>query len=222
MILDGCHMDADVLICSFTGVYEREGLTEDYDTVDLSDLSGTRMYIDDASELEIRKRLEAAGFPGDYGIRFLDNGNYHYMTRIMASFIKEPFDLITFDNHTDDKPPAFEGVRSCGSWRLDAALENKYLRRSMLIRRAGDMKEGYTASELPLYISLDKDVLSEEVLSTNWDQGSMREEELTLILKELYKTRRIIAFDICGEDLPDEPCKNNLEFNRRMIGLTQI
>ena len=215
-------MDADVLICSFTGVYEREGLTEDYDTVDLSDLSGTRMYIDDASELEIRKRLEAVGFPGDYGIRFLDNGNYHYMTRIMASFIKEPFDLITFDNHTDDKPPAFEGVRSCGSWRLDAALENKYLRRSMLIRRAGDMKEGYTASELPLYISLDKDVLSEEVLSTNWDQGSMREEELTLILKELYKTRRIIAFDICGEDLPDEPCKNNLEFNRRMIGLTQI
>ena len=215
-------MDADVLICSFTGVYEREGLTEDYDTVDLSDLSGTRMYIDDASELEIRKRLEAVGFPGDYGIRFLDNGNYHYMTRIMASFIKEPFDLITFDNHTDDKPPAFEGVRSCGSWRLDAALENKYLRRSMLIRRAGDMKECYTASELPLYISLDKDVLSEGVLSTNWDQGSMREEELTLILKELYKTRRIIAFDICGEDLPDEPCKNNLEFNRRMIGLTQI
>ena len=92
----------------------------------------------------------------------------------------------------------------------------------MLIRRAGDMKECYTASELPLYISLDKDVLSEEVLSTNWDQGSMREEELTLILKELCKTRRIIAFDICGEDLPDEPCKNNLEFNRRMIGLTQI
>ncbi|MBO5551341.1 MAG: hypothetical protein J5966_05220 [Lachnospiraceae bacterium] len=210
-------MEHRVLICNFTGVYEREGLTASYDTLELSGLPGTGMYIDDGAEEEIRQSLSDAGFPGDYRIRFLDNGNYHYMTRIMASFIKEPFDLITFDNHTDDQPPAFEGIRSCGSWRLDMALENRYLRRSMLIQRASEFDLAYIPSDLPLYISLDKDILSAGVLKTNWDQGDMETERLFSFLRRLYEEREIVAFDICGEALPDEPCGQNAEFNLRLI-----
>lgn len=210
-------MNGDVLICNFTGVYEDEGLTGAYDFIDFSDMSGTRMYVDEESEKEILKRLDMIGFPGSYRLRFLDNGNYHYMTRIMSSYIKEPFDLITFDNHTDDQAPAFEGAKSCGSWRLDIRSENLFLQQSMLVQSSDGFRNEYIPSRLPLYISLDKDILSADVLKTNWDQGDMKEAELFDILGELFKTREVIAFDICGEDLPEESCEANREFNRRLI-----
>ena len=206
-----------VLFCDFTGVYGRQGISEGRDMICFSDLSGTGMYVDKEAEEEIKRRLLAAGFPGKYRIRFLDNGNYHYMTRILASFSEAPFDLITFDNHTDDKPPAFEGLKSCGSWRLDIAAENKNLQNSMLIQSWQDFESVYISSDLPLYISLDKDILSRRVLETNWDQGNMTEEELFRILEELFKTREIEAFDICGEDLPDKSQEANREFNLRLL-----
>ncbi len=210
-----------VLICDFTGVYEKEGLIPAGTAIDLKDISGTGMYIDEEAEESIRKRLQDAGFPGEYRLRFLDNGNYHYMTRILASYIDVPFDLITFDNHTDDKPSAFEGLRSCGSWRLDIKKENRMLQESILIQKAEDLDLLHVRSALPLYISLDKDILSGDVLNTNWDQGDMTEEELFGILDMLYKTRNVIALDVCGEDLPDKPCALNAAFNKRIMNMLQ-
>ena len=209
----------DILFCDFTGVYEREGLKGYGDLIDFKELSGTGMYIDAEAEKALRERLSAFIHRKEYRLRFLDNGNYHYMTRILASYVKEPFDLITFDNHTDDKPPAFPGLKSCGSWRLDIAAENKYLKSSLLVRRREDMEALAALSGLPLYISLDKDILSRDVLRTNWDQGDMNEAELFTALEELYRCRRVIAFDVCGEDLPDAPCTANANFNKRLIKL---
>lgn len=209
----------DVLFCDFTGIYGIEGFRDYGNFIDMKELSGTGMYVDEEAERVIRKRLDETADLSKYRIRFLDNGNYHYMTRILASYIREPFDLITFDNHTDDKPPAFEGLRSCGSWRLDIASENEYLNASMLVRRCSDFEAEYTESNLPLYISLDKDILSETVLNTNWDQGDMKEDELFGILKKLYDSRNVIALDVCGEDLPEEPFVANKRFNEKMIGL---
>ena len=206
-----------VLFCDFTGVYGREGLAGYGDFIDFRQLSGTGMYVDEEAERMIHARLAEKGGAHGYGIRFLDNGNYHYMTRILASFIKEPFDLITFDNHTDDKPPAFPGLRSCGSWRLDIRSENRMLKDSVLIQSMEDFEGFREASGLPLYISLDKDILSEEVLNTNWDQGAMSEEELFSALASLYESRRVIALDVCGEDLPDASCEANAAFNKRLM-----
>ncbi|MBQ9360418.1 MAG: hypothetical protein IJT96_05220 [Lachnospiraceae bacterium] len=220
----------DVLICNFTGVYIAEGLDFYGDVIDLTDLYGTRMYVDDEAEREIKSRLYLHYGMGGYGnhtidnhdflpcIRFIDNGNYHYMTRILASFIIEPFDLITFDHHTDDKEPAFAGLRSCGSWRKDIADENELLKESILIRSYEDFKTSYISSDLPLYISVDKDVLSVDVLKTNWDQGDMREDEFFDIIRELLDNRNVIAFDVCGEDLIEGPCEKNKQFNKKLIG----
>jgi hypothetical protein len=207
----------------FTSVYEKQEMSEHGDVIDMKDLDGTRMYVDDAAEEEIRHRIAAANTAElssvSCPLRFLDNGNYHYMTRILASLITEPFDLITFDHHTDDQPPAFEGAKSCGSWRLDITKENKYLRQSLLIQRYDDYDTVYTLSELPLYISIDKDILSTDVLHTNWDQGDMSREQLFDLLQRLKDTRKILAVDVCGEDLPDNPCDQNKDFNLSIIHL---
>lgn len=207
----------DVIFFDFTGIYDREGFADTGYHMDMRDLKGTGMYVDDEAERMIRERLESKGGPEGYRLRFLDNGNYHYMTRILASYIDEPFDLITFDNHSDDQPPAFGSLRSCGSWRLDIRTENPKLQSSFLIQKKEDFYEYYVPSDLPLYISLDKDILSESVLKTNWDQGDMREEELFGLIEILAGSRRILAFDVCGEDLADEPCEANRRFNERII-----
>lgn len=207
-----------VLVCNFTGVYINEGIAGEGTLLDLSDISGTEMYIDDQSEEEIRRRTELIDISG-YRLRFLDNGNYHYMSRIFASYVKEPFDLITFDNHTDDQPPAFEGLKSCGSWRRDIAVENSCLKSSMLIQKYDDFRTVYIPSELPLYISIDKDVLSDKVLNTNWDQGEMTAEQLLSLLEKLMKEREIIAVDVCGEDLPQNSYENNKKFNDALLSV---
>ena len=208
-----------MLVFNFTGIYEKEGLTDLGTLIDLRDLTGTGMYIDAGSESEIKERLFRGGYHKGHMLRFLDNGNYHYMTRVLASFIGEPFDLITFDHHTDDQLPAFFGFRSCGSWRYDIRQENKYLNRSMLIQRYEDFRSSYEASDLPLYISIDKDVLSADELNTNWDQGDMSVEELTDILRELFAARDILAVDVCGEDLEDRPYEANKAFNLSIVRL---
>ena len=222
-----------VLFCNFTGVYINEGIAGEGTLLDLSDISGTEMYIDGPAEEEIRRRIEMTGTGEqdgdahdpvrncprltDYRLRFLDNGNYHYMSRIFASYVKVPFDLITFDNHTDDQPPAFEGLKSCGSWRRDIAEENSCLKSSVLIRKYDDFRSGYIPSELPLYISIDKDVLSDKILNTNWDQGEMSDGQLFELIEKLMKEREIIAVDVCGEDLPQNSYEKNKEFNKAII-----
>lgn len=50
---------------------------------------------------------------------------------------------------------------------------------------------------LPIYLSIDKDVLSKEVVNTNWDQGHFLEQHL----KELIQScaGRLIGADVTGE-----------------------
>lgn len=57
---------------------------------------------------------------------------------------------------------------------------------------------------LPLYLSIDKDVLCREDACTGWSQGEMRLEELLACLRTLKKrteagTLRVLGIDVCGE-----------------------
>lgn len=52
-------------------------------------------------------------------------------------------------------------------------------------------------STMPVYLSIDKDVLSVEDARTNWDQGCMRESELCVAIEALRE--RIVGSDITGE-----------------------
>ncbi|MCR4637037.1 MAG: arginase family protein [Butyrivibrio sp.] len=77
--------------------------------------------------------------------------------------------------------------------------------------------------DLPVYISVDKDVLSPDQLKTNWDQGTMLADTLLEIIKRLVGSKKVLGIDICGEvsidtdfDYDLEIQKNN-SFNKRIL-----
>lgn len=209
--------------------------------LDFTTLSGTNGFCDDAAADEIRRRI--ADFPAR-GLHFLDNGNYHYLTRFWCEKITEDFALVVYDHHVDLRKPVFPGLMSCGSWIRDVLLRNSHCRAVLIIgpERAqadiierelqslvvddqsprssapvrvscfteDDILDGRAARELPhifdelrlpVYISIDKDVLSRKVLRTNWDQGIMTEAELHRELSRFTTDPQIhiLGADICGE-----------------------
>ena len=261
--------------------------------LDFTTLSGTTGFCDDAAADEIRRRI--ADFPAR-GIHFLDNGNFHYLTRFWCEKISEDFALVVYDHHVDLRKPVFPGLMSCGSWIRDVLLRNSHCRAVLIIgpecaqadiierelqsladedsfsdenmsetaterrktadqathasaagqlphvsaadyashswtyvrREANgqrpcasapvrvccftedDILDGRVARELPhlldalhlpVYISIDKDVLSRKVLHTNWDQGIMTEAEFRCELDRFTMDPdiHILGVDICGE-----------------------
>ena len=209
--------------------------------LDFTTLSGTTGFCDDAAADEIRRRI--ADFPSR-GLHFLDNGNFHYLTRFWCEKISEDFALVVYDHHVDLRKPVFPGLMSCGSWIRDVLLRNRHCRAVLIIgpERAqtdiierelqslvaedqpprssaparlycfteDDILDGRVARELPhlldalhlpVYISIDKDVLSRKVLRTNWDQGIMTEAEFRHELDRFTMDPKIhiLGVDICGE-----------------------
>lgn len=54
-----------------------------------------------------------------------------------------------------------------------------------------------SADGSPVYLSIDKDVLSPEALKTTWDQGSLKENELLSGVKAIAS--RVVVADVCGD-----------------------
>ena len=220
-------MREDIVIVDFSGIYREEQFWkgEKVSWLDGRDISGTNCYCDGEAQAEIARRLEAYPVGGIY---FIDSGNYHYMSRIGAGRVEKPFRLLVFDNHTDMQLPAFGGLLSCGGWIASSLLELENLAEVWLVgpdeeaysqveeelkekvrfisqgdaQTSGYMKE--IPTDLPLYISVDKDVLCGEDASTTWSQGSMGLSGLIEILGLLVesfqeKGGEILQVDICGE-----------------------
>ena len=65
------------------------------------------------------------------------------------------------------------------------------------------MKQYLEKISLPLYISVDRDILCEEEACTGWSQGDTKEEELFDFLEGLFSYLReiysLLGIDICGE-----------------------
>ena len=190
---------------------------------ELSDLSGCNCYCDAEASDRIRKEIQA--FTGN-GIHFIDSGNYHYMTRLWLEKLQVPFRLLVFDNHTDMQPPAFGGLLSCGGWiavsleelpllqevilvgpdeeaytQVEPDLQQKvlFLSREKLSTMTAEEKEGFfnnLSEDLPLYVSVDKDVLCKGDASTTWSQGDMLLSELMSFL-ELVLERQNDTWNGC-------------------------
>jgi len=229
-------MKPELLVADFSGVYEAEGFLTYLQEkslpvrhVELGEIEGTVCYCDSAAEAEIRRRLA----PGaDAGIRWIDSGDYHYVTKILAGFQKEPFVLVLMDNHPDDQEPAFGGVLSCGSW-VKALRESQPMLKDVWtlgpdhrIRGAEvdreldeDIDDLLKALEgQRVYLSIDKDVLRSEESRTDWSQGSYSLETLVGWLRKLL-TMNVVAIDLCGELAPakgatPEDLRINGETNR--------
>lgn len=216
--------------------------------MDCQDIPGTNCYCDSLAEEEIGKRIVPFG---PEGLHFLDSGNYHYLTKLWLELVKEPFELLVFDHHTDMQRPAFGGILSCGGWIREALETNENLKHVILVgppetameetkrelledgeelirkvtwiseeeflqnvekpdgikKLCGQCKENDLGADekdpLPLYISIDKDILSESEGKTNWDQGNVASNQvLHFIDAYMQQTpdKTLIGVDVCGED----------------------
>jgi hypothetical protein len=171
------------------------------------------------------------------------------MSALYTGLVKEPFSLVVLDHHPDMQRPMFD-ILSCGGWVVDVLDKNEFVRDVHIIGADRKLIEEldeedrqrvrfYDPEELqlpqtqyPLYLSIDKDVMSRDDIVTNWDQGSMGKRELFCLVRELLERESgsgghgVIGVDICGECTPEqEECdldaaiRGNDEFNAKMLEL---
>ena len=82
-------MKEGTLICNFSGVYgAQEFMPQEAVEVDLSGIQGTCCYCSAEEEIEAMLPEE---LPWQ---RWIDSGDYHYMSYILAKRQKEPFHLL--------------------------------------------------------------------------------------------------------------------------------
>ena len=217
---------------NFTGVYEKQDFYKDYSYELFNDraLNGVRGYMDEEArkylleEIKVRSKLTS--------IHLLDSGNYHHLSRVYLDLIKEPYNLVVYDNHTDMQFSAFGNILSCGSWIADAYESLYYLKKIIVIGAnskyieacefnkdervifADSINEVSLENDLPIYISVDKDVISENEFISDWDQGIMPVSTLIKELKCLRDNFRIMGVDICGE--PDNSDDINISLSNNI------
>ena len=224
---------------NFTGVYEKQDFYKDYPHKLFDDkaLCGVRGYMDDKARKylleEIKERSNLSS------IHLLDSGNYHHLSRVYLDLLKEPFNLVVYDNHTDMQFSAFGNILSCGSWIADAYETLQNLNKIIVVGAKSsyieecafkkDKRVVFTdsisdvclESLLPIYISIDKDVLSANEFISDWDQGNMSLAVLKKEMEFLIDRFRIIGTDICGEpDICDDiniSLSNNI--NKELVNI---
>ena len=232
-----CHT-----VLSFSGIYPELALPfmEGEAFIDCSDLDGTVCYCDPDSESAILSRISGRMAES---LHWIDSGDYHYLSALWLSRLSSPFDLLVFDHHPDMQEPAFGGILSCGGW-VRTSLERYPFLRNVLIVGINpslegecegfgervkvlnkDSLKGKDPSEIvsslpsdgiPLYVSIDKDVLSPEDARTDWDQGDMRLSFLMEALRGVFDRKKVIGADICGEILLHKGATpEDLSVNRR-------
>ena len=211
-------MKPSLMIADFSGVYAEEGFLQalqdrgiPYRLVGLGDIEGTTCYCDPDARAEIDRRLVPE--PAER-MRWIDSGDYHYVTGILAAREQAPFTLVLVDNHPDDQPPVFGGILSCGGWVRAMQEANPMLEEVWVlgpdhrIRNASgtvdrELEEGIddllaAVAGKRIYLSVDKDVLDRAWARTDWSQGSYSLTQLKGWLDRLLR-RDVVAVDVCGE-----------------------
>ena len=215
-------MSEPPLLFDFTGVYPAEGLDRALGGVllDCRDIEGTSCYCSPEAEAQLCALLSA--HPGSR-IHWLDSGDYHYLSRLTTDRLREPFSLVVFDHHPDMQAPAFGEILSCGGWVRSVLERSPLVRRVLLVGVAPELAsegDGFGGRarvydrtalpdpqaltealdpQLPVYLSIDKDVLRRADARTDWDQGTMTLEALEGYIEALSERFRLLGADVCGE-----------------------
>lgn len=157
--------------------------------LDLRSLPGTNCYCSPEAEEALRSAIR--DLPQG-GIHWIDTGDYHYLSKLFMERISEPFVLALYDNHPDDQDDAFgSGLLSCGNW-VKAAREG-------LPSLVADYRNTPEIPEdLPVYLSIDLDVLSKRYARTDWSQGDMALSRLLSDIGRICAGHRMLGADICG------------------------
>lgn len=247
-------MEKKIVVMNFSNVYEEECFYKKAgaEWIDCSDISGANCFCDDEAAQEICRRLQGVSAQG---LHFIDSGNYHYVSRFFTDKIKEKFVLVVFDHHPDMQPPLFEQILTCGDWVKSVIDTNKNLEKVVLVgtsdKLIANIPEEYASrlvcfpeSQLhdrqawltfydihikqPIYVSVDKDVLSPTDDPTNWDQGVTTLPELKRLLVTLLRHNRLIGVDVCGEcdysirGLLDPKVQMNDKVNAELLRLVKF
>lgn len=221
-----------ISLLNFDGTLQKQPSLRRYphEWIDFSDLRGCHGYCGSETLHKIQTRLKSRKHRS---VTLIGNGNYHYVTYVLLSEIRQPFSLILFDHHTDLLPNSDIPLISCGSW-VSVAIETLPMLNRVVIIGAHSAIEcpntgvtekvtvisekevrrltsveivraiRFVLPEQPIYISVDKDVLDRGNAVTNWDQGSMTLQQLLDVIRELKRSHPIIGVDVCGE-LPLSP-----------------
>lgn len=179
-----------------SGVLDEEGFAPaDARNVTFRTLESCNCYCSPEASDVLKSGLPTALPP----LRWIDTGDYHYLSAILMERVTEPFALLLLDHHTDRQPLAFEapGMLSCGSW-VQWAEEHIPLMRAAVTIGAGPAQDAAVPEDLPVYVSLDLDVLSDDVFTTDWDQGSMSYDEMLASITAHCRAHRVLCVDICG------------------------
>lgn len=236
-----------IVVMNFSGVYESEKFyqNENYLWIDCKKIKGKDCYCDDDAITKIKTKIKNIPYNT---LHFIDSGNFHYMTKFWTDKIKSPFYLVVFDYHSDMQKPIFGNILSCGSWISRVIEENDFLEKVILIgvdkmqqphinkifkdkvicindediHKSNLIKKiSNKLRDSDMYISIDKDVLSEKYIKTNWNQGSMNKKELKVFLQNIVAKKHILGVDICGETQNVEErtfdIKENSVFNKKII-----
>jgi len=195
------------------------------DRLSLTDVPQSRRLCERWPLETIRARLAACD-PAP--VTFIGSNHYHYVTALLLQAIREPFVLVLFDHHADFYPSPAPDLISCGSWLRNVLDELPLLqqalvlgagrdpRTSRLARRWGSrlvmvdeqqlMRDqavkaflGRHVAGRAVYVSIDKDVLDPGEAVTAWDQGHVRLDQLTGLIRQVRSMARLIGCDVCGE-----------------------
>ncbi len=189
----------NTIIIKMTDAYDNQDFYEnipDCIMLDFKNLPGTRCYLDQDAKAQI---LESMGVFDYHGIHFIDSGNYHYLSLLWLMQIHEDFNLILFDHHPDNQPPSFGEITSCGGWVLEASTTLPHMKNVYTYGVGNEIPISDISNELPVFISVDKDILSTEYSITDWDQGDMSLETLFLMLQQIFSEHNVLGIDICGD-----------------------
>jgi hypothetical protein len=90
-------------------------------------------------------------------------------------------------------------ITSCGGWVLEAQETLPHLKSVYTYGVGKEVPIDQISKDLPIYISIDKDVLCTDDAITDWDQGDMKLSTMLDMLSELCGNHKIIGVDICGD-----------------------
>ena len=206
-------------VFNFTHVYEAYAFMQDeaFSWVDCTQVEGTDCYCDTEAERQLKELMAHSPLKD---VHWIDSGDYHYLSKLWTDRVEVPFTLVVLDHHPDMQRPMFGELLSCGSWVRVALEQNPLLKQVWLIgvddklieetTGFGDKVKVVRESDLlyrsldeiieamqldhPVYISIDKDVMSPNECTTNWDQGSMTWRQLETLLKQLMK-HQVLGID---------------------------
>lgn len=215
----------ELVIMNFSNVYLEETFYRQKRVVwvNVTDITGVDCFCDNEAAKRLTQRMADLS---PRGIHFIDSGNYHYVSKFFLDKLTEDFILVLFDHHPDMQPSLFEDILTCGSWVKRALDTNPHLKKVVMVGTSDELLEHIEPMyldrilefresqlddreawrkfyamqfDLPIYISIDKDVLSPKEIRTTWDQGKATLGDLKRLLSILLENNRLIGVDICGE-----------------------